>query len=231
MFSAVMSFFFEEDLTGNNIEYVYTDDVPAVGDYYKIRYTCYAVDTKGGFSSAVFWITVLPAPLNPAPFEVLEYTKDSIFNKRSGSLYGFNFSSRKALPLPGQTPNILDLDIAENSGTGQGFWYPTIGSPNNDQLGKDSVFVVTDASRFNYEEATYETIYQAFYSDAFDSRLDHGVAPKGDELMEVGDYYIIRLTKAPFPQFAVMKITKIVDDGAGVAVHDYVVFDYKVTSQ
>ena len=69
---------FEEDLTGNNIEYVYTDDVPAVGDYYKIRYTCYAVDSKGGYASAVFWITVLPAPLNPAPYEVLEYTNDSI---------------------------------------------------------------------------------------------------------------------------------------------------------
>lgn len=218
---------FEEEISGSNIEYVYTDDVPSLGNYYKIRYTCYAVDSKGAFSSAIFWITVIPTPPDPSPYEVLEYKKDSIFNRKANAYYAFNFTSRKAMPKPGQSANTLDLDIQENSGTGQGQWAPTLYSPNNDFFGKDSVFVMTDATRFNYEEATYETIYQAWYSDPFDSRIDHSKTP----VLKVGDYVIIRLNKSPFPQFAVMKITKVFDDGAGVNVKDYIVFDYKVTSQ
>ncbi|MEZ4776159.1 MAG: hypothetical protein R3D00_23500 [Bacteroidia bacterium] len=215
---------FEEDITGVNLTYDYVDDVPAVNPYFKIRYTCYAVDSKGAYASAVFWVSVLPTPPDPSPFEVLTYQKDSIFNRKSNSQYGFNFTQRRQLPAAaGQTPNVLDLDIAENSNTGQGIWAPTITSPSNTLLGRDSVFVITNADRFNYEEATYQTISQAFYSDP----APYSTTP----VLKAGDYVIVRLTKAPFPQFAVMRITKIKDDGAGVNVRDYVVFDYKVTSQ
>lgn len=216
---------FEDDISGENITYDYVDDVPVVSEYFKIRYTCYAVDSKGAFASAVFWVSVLPAPPNPSPFQILTYENDSIFNRKFNNQYAFNFSARKRMPaVAGQTPNTLDLDIAENSGTGLGLWQPTIYSPNNDQLGRDSVFVITDAARFNYEEATYHTIYQAFYSDP----APYSVTP----ILKEGDYVIVRLTKSPFPQFAVMKITKVADDGPGTFnVRDYILFDYKVTSQ
>ncbi|MEZ4824876.1 MAG: hypothetical protein R3C61_01070 [Bacteroidia bacterium] len=215
---------FEEDITGQSLTYSYVDDVPAVNPYFKIRYTCYAVDTKGAYASSIFWVSVLPTPADPSPFEVLTYQKDSIFNRKSNAQYGFNFTQRRQLPaVAGQTPNTLDLDIAENSGTGQGIWAPTITSPSNTLLGRDSVFVITNSAKFNYEEATYETIYQAFYSDP---------SPRSTTpVLKVDDYVIVRLTKAPFPQFAVMHITKVKDDGAGVNVRDYVVFNYKVTSQ
>ncbi|MDX2248145.1 MAG: hypothetical protein SF052_15275 [Bacteroidia bacterium] len=215
---------FEDDLSGVNLSYDYVDDVPAVTPYFKIRYTCYAVDSKGAYASAVFWVSVLPAPSDPSPFEVLSYEKDSIFNRKSNAQYGFNFTQRRQLPaVAGQTPNLLDLDIAENSNTGQGIWSPTLNSPSNDLLGRDSVFVITDASHFNYEEATYQTIYEAFYSDP----APYSKTP----VLKVDDYVIVRLTKSPFPQFAVMHITKVKDDGAGVNIRDYVVFNYKVTSQ
>ena len=121
----------------------------------------------------------------------------------------------------------IDRDIEESSRTGNNLFPPVptafapkFASPNNQLLGQDSVFVLTNATRFNYEAATYTSLYQAFFSDALPARET--------PVLKVGDYVIVRLIKAPQPQFAIMRITEI-NDVVGVA--DYVRFDYKVTTQ
>ncbi|TAE59526.1 MAG: hypothetical protein EAZ89_02430 [Bacteroidetes bacterium] len=215
-------------ISGENITYDFTVTVPSLDPYYKIRYTCYVIDSKGASASTYCWVNVLPDPEDPPVYQVLSYTNDSIFNVRSNKEYGFNFNSRRRIPATtGQNLDTLRLqmDIAENSFSGQGgasSWVPFLISPANQQLGLDSVFVITDASRFNYEDATYETIYQAFYSDPSPAVRT--------PVLKVGDYVIVRLIRSPRPQFAVMKITFLKSDGAGVNVRDYFKFDYKVTT-
>lgn len=211
------------DVSGTNLAYELTLIAPSLPPYYKIRYTCYAIDSKGAEAGAILWLTVLPAPINPAPYVVLRYEgEDFIFNRLLGTGYGFNFTNREIVPSP-VNQNPLEQDIAEVSAS-LGAWEPRLESPNNAFFGVDSVFVLTDASRFNYEDATYETIQQAFFSDP---------NPASETpILKVGDYVIVRLTKAPQPQFAVMKITELEFDGGGQGnPRDKVYFDYLVTSQ
>ncbi|MEM6812638.1 MAG: hypothetical protein AAF549_09260, partial [Pseudomonadota bacterium] len=86
------------DISGTNISYELNLAVPAVPGYYKIRYTVYAIDSKGAEAGAVLWLTVLPTPVDPAPFVVLRYTGEQIFNRLLNAAYGFNFTSREVLP-------------------------------------------------------------------------------------------------------------------------------------
>lgn len=211
------------DISGTNLSYELTLTAPNLPPYYKIRYTCYAIDTKGAEAGAVLWLTVLPVPISPEPYVVLRYEgKDFFFNRLLNAGFGFNFTNRQVLPSQ-FNQNVLEQDIAEISGS-LGGWLPRLNSPNNAFFGQDSVFVMTDASRFNYEAATYETIHQAFFSDP-------NPAPE-TPVLKVDDYVIVRLTKAPQPQFAVMKITGLEDDGGGNGnPRDKVFFDYLVTSQ
>lgn len=212
------------EVSGQNIPFDFTLTVPALDPYFRIRYTCYVLDTKGAWASTEFWVTILPDPAAPEPYKVLSYQQDTIFNLRSGTRYAFNFTARTRLPaLPGQNLDTLRLqmDIAELSGS-QGLWLPRLHSPSNNVLGLDSVFVITNAEKFNYEEATYTTIFQAFFSDP---------APAlNTPVLKVGDYVIVRLIKSPRPQFAVMRITSLKDDGAGLNIRDEIRFDYKVTT-
>ena len=211
------------EVTGKNVTIDITEKVPQGAlPYYKVKYTVHAIDTKGDFSSAFFWVSVLPEPVNPAPYEVRTYTRDSIFNSEANFGKGFNFTNRELLPNPQRQGTDLDYDIREISKTARLLYQPILASPSNAFFGQDSVFVITDESRFNYDAATYETIFNAFFSDP-------APAPQTPAL-KIGDLVIVRLTKAPQPQFAVMKITGIKDHGAGVNIFDVLRFDYKVTA-
>jgi len=214
-----------ETLTGNSFVFDFTATVDPIPAYSKLTYTCTVTDSKGQSDSTSFTISVLPGADSPQPYDILVYTDDTLYNSLQDQEYGFNFSSRRALPATtGQNFDAfkLQLDIAENSGSGQGLWVPQLNSPNNESVDQDSSIVLTDASRFNYEEATYNSLFQAFFS----AESYYEQTPR----LREGDYVIVRLIKTPRPQFAVMNIKKLVDDGPGVAVSDYIIFDYKVTT-
>jgi hypothetical protein len=155
--------FFENPLNGTRQSYDYVLTVPTDYEpYYKMRFTCYVIDSKGASASTFFWVSILPEPGDPSPFQVLSYNENYVVNGLSGTRFAFNFTQRVNMPLSQGGGNELDFDIAESSNTGQGLWQPKLSSPNNNQLGLDSVFVVTDENRFNYEAATYESMYRAF---------------------------------------------------------------------
>jgi len=213
----------DQSISGTSQNITFASTPPAAAEaYYRIKYTCTVVDAKGASASTFFWVSVVPADDPPAEYIVLEFTADSILNDLLPTRYAFNFTSRLQLPTVINN-NQLDFDIAEVSGSGRSIFAPRFESPNNKLAGQDSVFVITNAERFNYEEATHETISQAFFSDP----APFSITP----VIKVNDYVIVRLTKSPQPQFAVMRIQKIVDDGGGILISDRVVFDYKVTSQ
>lgn len=216
--------FIQQDIpvSGRSVTQVLPVTVPNISAFYRIKYTVFIIDSKGASASTFFFVNVLPQDGPPPVYKVLSYTSDTIYNKLSSRQYAFDFSNRRNLPKAGGPVNVLDFDIEENSGTGRGLWTPAFGSPSNNQLGLDSVFVRTDASRFNYEEATYQTIFNAFFSDPMPTTSVSN--------LQVGEYIIVRLIRVPRPQFAVMKINRIFSDGGGLNVRDYVVFDYKVTT-
>ncbi len=224
-------------IEGQTQDYVYPYTVPNLDPYFKVRYLCYAIDLAGQSDQTSFWVSVMPPPSDPPPFQTLTYERDTLFNRLSGSQYAFNLSARRRLPAPGEDPAplTLQMDIAESSGSGQSFWQPSLSSPNNARRGNDSsVFVIVEAEQFNYEAANYNTLYRAFFADpapaATAPPTEHPIADRNKAGLEVGDLVIVRLIKTPAPQFAVLRIEELVDDGAGVNVSDLVIFDYKVTS-
>lgn len=213
----------DQNISGTSQTITFDGSPPAAADdYYRVKYTCIAVDAKGAEASTFFWVSVIPPADPPAEFVVLEFEEDSILTNLVPNRFAFNFTSREMLPTI-TSNNPLDFDIAEVSESGRGIFAPQFESPNNMLAGQDSVFVVTNAEEFNYEDATHETISQAFFSDP----APFSKTPP----LKVNDYVIVRLTKAPQPQFAVMRIKRLVDDGGGILIQDRVIFDYKVTSQ
>ncbi len=213
------------EVSGTNVILDITDKVPQGAlPFYKVKYTCYVIDSKGEVSSAFFWVSVLPPPSEPPVFEIRSYTGDSIFNSEATFGRGFNFTNREILPNPTRQGSDLDYDILEVSKTARQLYRPRLSSPSNDFFDRDSIFVITNSTKFNFEEATYQTLFNAFYSDP----APFTITPA----LEVGDLVIVRLTKAPRPQFAVMRIIDIKDDGAGTFnVRDVLRFDYKVTAK
>ena len=224
-------------VTGRTQDYEYAYTVPTLDAFFKVRYRCYVIDLAGQSAETSFWISVMPSPGDPPPFQTLQYESDTIVNSLSGSFFAYDLNARQSLPAPGQDANSirLQLDIAENSGSGQAFWTPSLYSPNNEARGNDSsVFVITDEARFNYDQANYTTIFQAFFSDPAPSTTapptEHPIASKNKAGLEEGDIVIVRLIKTPMPQFAVMRIKEVVDDGPGINIEDLLIFDYKITS-
>ncbi|MEL6134998.1 MAG: hypothetical protein AAFR59_16685, partial [Bacteroidota bacterium] len=196
-----------EDIAGNSFTFDFTTIVDTIPPYSKLTYTCVVTDSKGKADSTSFTISVLPGADAPQPYEILVYENDTLYNSLSDQGYGFNFSARSAIPaVTGQNFDAfkLQLDIAENSGSGQGLWVPQLNSPNNEAVDQDSAIVITDASRFNYEEATYNSLFQAFFS----AENYYEQTPR----LREGDYVIVRLIKTPRPQFAIMNVKELVDD-------------------
>lgn len=226
----------DASLSGRTQDYEYAYTVPNLDPYFKVRYRCYLIDLAGQSAETSFWISVMPGESEPPIYETLSYENDTIYNSLNGSYYAFNFSARQALPRPGQDPETIELqmDIAESS-TGQVFWEPRLMSPNNTRRGNDSsVFVITSEDRFNYEAANYNTIFRAFNSDPAPSATapptEHPIAERNKAGLEIGDIVIVKLIQTPMPQFAVMRVKELVDDGPGINVADQLIFDYKITS-
>ncbi|RMG71344.1 MAG: hypothetical protein D6722_06960 [Bacteroidetes bacterium] len=225
------------EITGTNVTFPFTLTVPALDPFYKIQYNCYVIDKKGAFATTNFWVSVVPDPSDPPLYRTLTYTGDTIFNPNGNKDYAFNFTSRAKLPTTdgpysGTTSTQrLQMDIALRTipipPSLTQTWEPFLISPNNGELGLDSVFVVVNASVFNYDAADYNTIYRAFFSDpspATQTPLLYDLDPN--------DYIIVRLIKAPQPQFAVIRIQQVKDDlqGGVFGNNDQLIFDYKVTT-
>lgn len=209
----------QQELNGLSFSYELAEIIPDQSASTQLIYTFEVIDSKGAVANVDFSIGIL-ARQNPPQFRILSFKDQSLNAKPSGTAFALNFTSRATYPPP--ATNLLSRDIEENTqNDGSGSFSAKLISPNNAALGRDSVFVMTDASKFNFEEATWLSLYQAYFSS--------GIFLSETPSLKVDDFVIVRLTKAPAPQFAIMKIRDVVD-GAG-STNDYIVFDYKVSSE
>ena len=207
--------FMDQGLSGE-VALVDVNDV--VGDYAPfstIKYDCEVADIAGATAMAIFYVSVVRDTTRLEPFEVKYFEERSLKNLAGGQDHGYNFTSESYFPRTGG--QALEIDIEELS-QGETF-SASLRSPNNAILGLDSVFVMTDASRLNFEEATYTTISQAFAA----GELFFSQTPR----LQENDYVIVRLIKAPDPQFALMRILEV-KDSLGLE-GDLIRFDYKLS--
>lgn len=182
---------------------------------YKVRLTAYAIDTKGAYSKAIAWVNVVDT-VAPSPGIVDPERKDGIiYSKLSATHPGeFRFDFGGTNP-----PSALNADVEETSGNAGTFdrvWKP--GQIN----GFSGVFVMTNAASFNYDQLSFNTTYQAFFSSP--NVLSQSAA------INAGDIIIVRLPVFGTTSYAfsVVRVKEVNDDPNGDN-EDYIKFDYKIT--
>lgn len=202
-------------LTSSRINY--RDTIKTFPPFTTLQYICTVRDNKEAKDSSSFFVSILSSDSSNSRFRT-EYVSDKLlYHRQSGKDYSLNFTTQKMYPSSGS--NILEQDIAEASSINDDAnLLAQLISPAALELGQDSIFTITDSTRFNFQEATYQTILEAKISDP---------SPSDQVILKAGNYIIVSLTKAPQPQFAVMRIKEVVDQ-AGYQ-NDYIRFDYVVT--
>ena len=193
------------------INYTVPSDPNAIQIYTTIEITAYATDNKGKVAKGKFRINVIPDINDTTAFEFTEYTGDTIFSVTTGHDYAFDLINRvsgnnQTMPLPNQY-------IRESSTPPAITWELT--TPIQGSL--DSTIVTTDATRFNYDELTYETTWQAFVTS-------NRIGRKSDPLSP-GDIVILKMPTAP--HYAVIRVNTT----EGVLGCGCMTFDYKYSHQ
>ncbi|MCB9233145.1 MAG: hypothetical protein H6581_15925 [Bacteroidia bacterium] len=190
----------------------YTVPTTLIQDYTTITLTAYVQDNKTKVAATSFKINVLPdSASGSTAYEITDYaadpdTKDAdtIFTVLKGSKYYFSFITRSNNPTAAGNRDIGEVSI---NPTFSGM----LNTPN--QPGKDSTLVVTNASKFNYDLATYETIWQAYVTSNQIGDQTSG--------LKAGDIVIVKMVTKP--HFAVMRILEKNNTGG------FLKFEYKYT--
>jgi hypothetical protein len=210
----------DEPIAGEVLVKNYVYNVPfdiggtLVRPYYTVEVKFYVIDSKGASASTSILVDILPPLDLPEPFPVREYLDNRMdhpnaFNGRDD----FNFYNPLVSPTVDLDKDVMIVDDLPGPLKGKSFI-----SPNNALRGQDSVFVIIEPTRFNYDSCTYTTLKEAWYSG--------NPIKRKTRMPEVGEYLLIRLAKGTEEQFAVMKPTTI-DPNPSTG---YIEFDFKVTN-
>lgn len=200
-------------ISGNSFpqQFTYTVPTSVIQDYTTVTLTAYVQDNKSKVASTQFRINVLPDSTSGTAFLFTDYDvddvtnhADTIYSVLKGSKYYFSFITRSNTP---SSPGNYDIGEVSPNPTFAGI----LSTPN--QPGKDSTMVVTDASMFNYDLATYETIWQAYVTS-------NQIGDKTSAL-KAGDIVIVKMVT--LPHFAVMRILEKNN------VNGFLKFEYKYT--
>ncbi|MEM6628259.1 MAG: hypothetical protein AAF694_01240 [Bacteroidota bacterium] len=196
----------------------FTDVIDSFPSFSKLKYLFVVEDQRQASDSASVVITaVIEDPTSSPLYPVATYGLQTLWSGASDRFSAYNFTTQQGYLSTHNNP--LELDIQELS-TGSEF-LAQLRSPNNERLDRDSIFVLLDSTKLNYAEADYEKIWGAYQSST--EQVD--LTPR----LKRGDLVIIRLTKAPSPQFALMQIG-LVQDLSG-SENDFIEFEYKVSSR
>ena len=200
-------------ISGTNAirSFSYTVPLTTIQDYTTITLTGYVKDNKGKVASAKVKISVLPEQGTASPHVVQAYNDlDSIYSVLTGSGYYFSFVTKTNQPT---SPGLYDIGEV-SVGPTPGFT-AILKAPNQPTV--DSVFAITNASMFNYDELTWQTTWQAYVTS---NRL-YKVTPP----LSVGDIVIMKMVTPG--QFAIIKIVAIWDNSVGNGAR--IIFSYKYT--
>lgn len=207
----------EQSLSGTT---ALVDFIDTVGNYpglYTLRFDAIVEDLEGASAQAIFYVSLRSEDDPEGRYKLFSYTDQRLYSQTKGSEFAFSFTRQQLYPPP--DTNRLDWEIAETS-AGDTFLAQLV-SPANQLVGNDSVFVLRGPEQFDFERATFTSLSQAWWAG-------NPVSEQSSSL-KAGDLLLIRLSKQPNPQFAVMKIREVVDqDGAE---GDYLHFDFKVSSE
>jgi hypothetical protein len=169
-------------------------DLPSVQVYSTIDIRAYATDNKGKRAIAKFRINVLPNDSSATAYSIQEYTTSaSLFTQSSGGNYTFdliNFTSGTNSSMPVPNMYLREVSVAPNNDFV--FESPIWGAT-------DSVLVTTNQSVFNYDDLTYETMWQAFVTSNRIGRLT--------DPLQLGDIVILKLPN--LPHYAAIKVQGI----------------------
>lgn len=179
----------------------------AVQIFTTIEICAYATDNKGKVAKACFRINVVPDIDDQTAYEIQSYTGDTVYSITAGHDYAFNLINRVSGDDPGGMA-VANQYIRESSVVPAITWEFT--SPVNGA--RDSVLVTTNSSRFNFEDLTYETTWQAFVTS-------NRIGRKSDPLSP-GDIMILKMPT--LPHFAIIKVNSTEGmNGCGCMTFDY----------
>ncbi len=186
-----------------NQERVISYTIPqSVQVYTTIEIRGYAQDNKGKVASAMFRINVIPVSDSTVVYELESYMDDTIYSITTGDDYNFDLINRQRgndLEIP--SPNRYIRESSMPPSIDYVLTSPISG-------GADSVLVTTSSSVFNFEDCTYETIYQAFVTS-------NRIGPRTDPLSP-GDVAILKLPNNPHFAVILVKTT-----GSGLMTFDH----------
>jgi hypothetical protein len=183
----------------------------AIQVYTTIEITAYATDNKGKVAKGKFRINVIPDVNDVTQYQIQSYWGDTIYSVLTGHDYAFDLVNR----VTGDNQNMAlpNMYIREASVGSTITWEFT--SPI--QGGLDSTIVTTDATRFNFDDLTYETTWQAFVTS---NRIGNRSEP-----LSPGDVMILKLPT--LPHFAIFRVVST----EGIGGCGCMQFDYKYSYQ
>ncbi|MDW8333058.1 MAG: hypothetical protein RMM53_02460, partial [Bacteroidia bacterium] len=169
----------DKNISGNSLRETLSYVVPNREPMTRIELLFRVEDNKGQKDSSLFVVTVDFERVDTLAryFSMLSYQNDTIYNQLAGGNLGaFNLIARR------RATNIAAQDIRETTQISGQFDQAFV-SPNNYGA---AVMVVVREQEFNYNQATYSTMRQAFLA-----RVPVARTPK----LRPGDIVILRLTE------------------------------------
>lgn len=180
-------------------------NTPALQVYTTITICAYATDNKGKRAVGKFRINVIPDDNSSTNYAIQSYSGDTVWSVTTGADYAFDLINRRhgdntTMPVPNQYIREASVPPAIDFVFTSPIWGST-----------DSVLVTTNASMFNFDELTYETMWEAYVTSNRIGRKTDPLSP--------GDVIILKMPN--LPHFAAIRVN-------GTSVADgRMTFDYK----
>lgn len=173
--------------------------------YTTINICGYATDNKGKRAQACFRINVIPDDNSSTNYSIQSYTNDTVWSITTGSDYAFDLINRRHgdntnMPIPNQYIREASVPPAIDFVFTSPIWGNT-----------DSVLVTTNASLFNFDELTYETMWEAYVTS---NRIGRKTSA-----LTAGDVIILKMPN--LPHFAAIRVN------GTTAAQGFMTFDYK----
>ena len=170
------------------------DPSSSVQTYTTIEIVGCGTDNKGKQACAKFRINVIPDDNSTTAYSIQEYlTGDTVWCRSTPEDYAFDLINRQHGTNQTMTvPNMYLREVSQSPNTDFVFESPVWGNT-------DSVLVTTNESMFNFDEATYETMWQAFVTS---NRIGRRTAQ-----LQPGDVVILKLPN--LPHFAAIRVINL----------------------
>ncbi|MEM7510048.1 MAG: hypothetical protein AAF388_03885 [Bacteroidota bacterium] len=207
----------EEQVSGTIQTVNFNTALSAYPQFSHLTYTATVTDSENLTASTTYELDILSDSREEPLFKIFSIGSKNLYQENQDSSFIMNLTTQRR--WNGYDGNLLDMDIAVVNEEGESYT-PQLISPAADESGETRVFIKATSDTLNYENVTHEVLFRAF--SAYSGQVLTKVPVEKDALI------LVRLTRAPAPQFAILKMENILDE-AGTS-NDRITFSYKVTS-